>query len=166
MDGNAREAMDAAAWEVFGDLPVELTPQGVSFPLGLEYDGDTSQDKRPWANKIAELRRNPTMVTALLNSATKHRSVRYVKSILLRDAADKLFQDQNYKDASARYFMAARVMIGRDLPTGNGPFKLPEYACLSAGWQLADMMACLNGAAASLVKLEQYKQVRYDFRAE
>ncbi|KAF7345724.1 hypothetical protein MVEN_01592500 [Mycena venus] len=71
--------------------------------------------------------------------------------------ADTLFEEKKYKDACMEYIKGAVAMLGRDLPA-NGPYNFPEYERLAPHWQMSDTMACLNGAAESLVHLRQYKQ--------
>ncbi|KAJ7737096.1 hypothetical protein B0H16DRAFT_1466367 [Mycena metata] len=82
---------------------------------------------------------------------------RFQSSMLREESADPLFKAKKYKDACMNYIKAAALMLRRDLPT-NGPFRLPEYARLSANYELTEMLACLNGAAESLLHLRQYKQ--------
>jgi hypothetical protein len=158
MSADPRQAMADAAKEVFGDrIPIELGPNGVFFPMGLGIGESGGPTTRPWASKIAHLRQNPPEATTFLNNQGTDIATRYVQSTLIRDAADELFKAKNYKDACMTYMRAAVVMIGRELPI-NGPFNLAEYARLDK-WELADMLGCLSGAAESLVKLRQYKQV-------
>ncbi|KAJ7218173.1 hypothetical protein C8J57DRAFT_1395242 [Mycena rebaudengoi] len=83
--------------------------------------------------------------------------IRHLQGIAIRSNADTLFKEKKYKDACMEYIMAAVAMIGTNLPI-NGPFNLPEYERLPAHWEMADTMACLNGAAESLANLRQYKQ--------
>ncbi|KAJ7025526.1 hypothetical protein C8F04DRAFT_1223292 [Mycena alexandri] len=81
----------------------------------------------------------------------------FQSSMLRQESADPLFKAKKYKDACMNYLKAATLMLGRELPI-NGPFYLPEYARLAANYELADTLACLNGAAESLLHLRQYKQ--------
>ncbi|KAJ7685845.1 hypothetical protein B0H17DRAFT_1225452 [Mycena rosella] len=154
---DSRQAMAAAMKEVFGDIPMEMGPQGFVFPMGLGFGSMAGPNSRPWAEKVARLRKSPVEAAELLNKRPTDGTTRYIQSTLIRDAADKHFKDAKYKDASVSYIKAAVVMLGRDLPT-NGPFDLAEYTTLNPSWEMADLMGCLNGAAESLERLRQYTQ--------
>ncbi|KAJ7082935.1 hypothetical protein B0H15DRAFT_852091 [Mycena belliarum] len=148
-------AMAAAAKEVFGDIPIERTERGISFPMGFGTSGDLNT--RPWANRIALLRASPSEAAQFLKKRMTDRGTRYIQCILIRDTADKLFKEKKYKESSVKYVQAGALLLGRGIPF-NGPFHLAEYEDLAASWEVADMMGCLNGAAESLAELRQYKQ--------
>ncbi|KAJ7470995.1 hypothetical protein FB451DRAFT_1135262 [Mycena latifolia] len=150
-----RISMAAAVKEVFGDIPMELGPNGLFFPMGLGGGGNLNT--RPWADNIAYLRNNPSEAAKFLQKGLTDSSTRYIHSTLIRDTADKLFKEKKYKDACVSYVKAAAALLGRDLPF-TGPFSLSEYERLNPSWEMADMMGCLNGAAECLEKLRQYKQ--------
>ncbi|KAJ6579160.1 hypothetical protein DFH09DRAFT_1260524 [Mycena vulgaris] len=156
---DSRPAMLTAAKAALGDIPMELGPHGLLFPMGLGLGSSSTGTltTRPWAESIARFRKNPTDASEFLQKRLTDSGTRYIQSTLIRDAADKLFKEEQYKDACVNYVKAAATLLGRDLPT-NGPFNLAEYAGLKASWEMADMMGCLNGAAESLAKLRQYKQ--------
>lgn len=136
-----------------------MVPRSTPAPTKNVPGSGRTERGGPYAEMIPYLRQNPVETNAFLEKDPNDASTRAIQSTLMHETADKLFHEKKYKDACMNYIKAAAAMLGRDLPI-NGPFSLKEYEKVTPDWQLADMMACLNGAAESLVPLRQYKQVR------
>lgn len=149
--------MAAAARDVFGaNCPIQITPTGICFPMGLGAEIDSNA--RPGETYLQRLIENPKEGDAFLNRNDQDVLTPSLRCNLLRARADAFLKSKEYIKAAEMYLSAAESQCKTTLPP-RGTRSL-IYTKLEKRWGVEDVVASLTGAAKALMGTGDYAQAR------
>lgn len=119
--------------------------------------------QRPGASRIEDLRSNNDRAEAFLDAKDDDEESRLIRCNILKGQGDRLLLSGFYREACAKYLGAIAAIVGHrsELPLSlaDGGTASEKYAALSP-WQRVDLMACCDGVAQCLIKLENVEEVK------